>query len=394
MLYKLIGLIIALSAVVIFNVVMPRESYNEIASEIVHPYAASIEQQDGELRSQLDDGDRELYDVIKKGLLEYDTEIVVRRFSYTEDDIQNVMWYIMQDSPEIFWVEWKWDVRSQTDGFTIVPSYIFDTAEIDAKRAELEQAAEEIVGEAEAAGDTSLARVRYVHDYLIQNCTYNEDAGNVAHTSYGAIMGHEAVCDGYTQAVRLLLGKLGIESRYVEGTATSDGRTQGHAWNLVKIEDSWCNMDVTWDDGDHTDSDGNPTGLVSYTYFLLSDDEMTADHTVDNRAELPECAGFDYFSYVGLSGASLKDISVGVTDTLFANAKQGRYYVQFRITDPEQYKATASSDIFGLGMTDIVNDVNSALELMGYSQRIYDLSCECHQDTDHDLLLVIFEEAD
>lgn len=393
MLYKLICLIITLAAIVVFNIVLPLESYSEIASQIVHPYAASIEQQQGELRAQLDDGSKELYDVIKKALLACDSEIVVRRFSYTEDDIQNVMWYVMQDSPDIFWVEWKWDVRSQTDGFTIVPSYIFTADEIAEKQQALEQEAAAVVDAANAAGESTIARVRYVHDYLIQNCVYNEDAGAVAHTSYGAIVGHEAVCDGYAQAVRLLLDKLGIECRYVEGNATSDGRTQGHAWNLVKIDDSWCHLDVTWDDGDHTDSDGNPTGLVSYTYFLMSDAEIALDHTVDNRAELPECAGFDYFSYAGLSGASLKDISVGVTDTLFANAKQGRYYVQFRITDQDQYKATASSDIFGLGMTDIVNDVNSALKLMGYSQRIYDLSCECHQDTDHDLLLVIFEEA-
>ena len=385
---------LTLIALLVFWRVAPSEGFPAAASSIKHPYAASIAVQHGELRDTLSEANRELYDVIKDGLLECKSEILVRRFTYVEQDIQDVMWYIMQDSPEIFWVEWKWDVRSQNDGFVVIPSYIFTKELVGAKTAELNARLDELVAKAEEEGATGseLDKARFVHDTLITTCAYLEGSDNpLIHTSYGALVKRETVCDGYTHAARLLLARLGVESRYVEGTATSDGQTQGHAWNLVKIGEGYHHMDITWDDGDHKGNDDEATNIVSYTYFLLGDDEIALDHTIDNKAQLPACQNYHYFREMGLSAPLFEDIAGSVEKALLANVESGRYFIQFQIQDAAEFKIMTSEEIFSHGMSDVVDNVNEALDDAGYTEQIYDQTLKSHPDPEHQTLLVIFE---
>lgn len=391
---KIAAAALTLIALLVFWRAAPSEGYPAAASAIKHPYASSITEQSGELRGSLSDSNKELYDVIKGGLLECQSEILVRRFTYVEQDIQDVMWYIMQDSPEIFWVEWQWDVRSQSDGFTVIPSYLFTKDEVAAKSAELEAAITALVAEAETAKATGsdLDKARFVHDSLILNCAYVESADDpVIHTSYGALVNRKTVCDGYAHAARLLLARLGVECRYVEGTATSDGQTQGHAWNIVKIDGGYHHMDITWDDGDHKDDNDQDINVVSYTYFLLGDEEIAFDHTIDNKAALPACSNYNYFRAMGLSGVLFEDIAGGVEAALLENVKAGRYFIQFQLSDADEFDIMTSEKIFPHGMSDVVDGVNASLKEAGYSQRVYDQACKCHQDANFHVLLVMFE---
>ena len=61
----------------------------------------------------------------------------------------------------------------------------------------------------------------------------------------------------------------GIECEIVTGS----GRGESHAWNLVKMEDGWYHVDVTWDD-----PIPDVEGKVSYLYFLKNDAYMAKDH--------------------------------------------------------------------------------------------------------------------
>ncbi|MDO4566638.1 MAG: transglutaminase domain-containing protein [Oscillospiraceae bacterium] len=386
----------ALLAFIFLNV-KPLENAAVSAAAIEHPYASSIVEQSGELRESLSESNRQLYDVIKEGLLECESEILVRRFSYVEQDIQDVMWYIMQDSPEIFWVEWAWNIHSRSDGFIVSPSYIFTKEEVETKRAELEAAVNALAAEAEEKGMTSteLDKTRFVHDTLINSCSYTENSGDtVIHTSYGALVLGQAVCDGYAHAARLLLSRLGVQTRYVEGEAVNDGMVEGHAWNLVQVDGGYYHMDITWDDGDHKTDEGEATNVVSYTYFLVSDEEIGIDHSIQNKAELPDCGGYDYFGKMGLSAADFDDIADDVAGALFQNIIDGRYFVQFKIIDPAEFEAMSGEDIFQNGLTDVLDSVNEMLEDGDYTQRVEDSRCRTHRDEEHSTILIVFEEED
>ena len=64
------------------------------------------------------------------------------------------------------------------------------------------------------------------------------------------------VCDGYAKAFQWILRCLGIESFVVYGTGDGDN----HAWNKVRLDGVWYNLDVCWRDT-----------LAEDTFFLKSD---------------------------------------------------------------------------------------------------------------------------
>ncbi len=105
--------------------------------------------------------------------------------------------------------------------------------------------------------------VRQVHDKLIDLVTYDDnvlnnavaEGQNLAHTAYGALVAnsqgqpHYAVCDGYSLAFEYLLQQCGIECVVVAGDAGSNEfDTGGHAWNMVRLDNAWYEVDATWDD--------------------------------------------------------------------------------------------------------------------------------------------------
>ena len=70
------------------------------------------------------------------------------------------------------------------------------------------------------------------------------------------------VCNGYAMATFYLCNKAGVETRFIRGIGGNDTKVN-HAWNAVKIDGKWYNIDVTWDD---------KGGFgISYEYFLKSD---------------------------------------------------------------------------------------------------------------------------
>ena len=113
-----------------------------------------------------------------------------------------------------------------------------------------------------------------VHDYLILNTAYDTPAfesgqNTPSHYATGTLLTGNAVCSGYASSFLLLMQIAGIPCEYVH--------SDNHAWNLVQIEDEWYHIDVTWDDP----APDRP-GIVSYSFFMMPDDEVKAleDHHV------------------------------------------------------------------------------------------------------------------
>jgi len=56
----------------------------------------------------------------------------------------------------------------------------------------------------------------------------------------------------------------GLESKIISGKANE----VAHAWNLVKIDDKWYNIDLTWDDPITNTGEQ----VLRYNYFLKNQD--------------------------------------------------------------------------------------------------------------------------
>ena len=95
-----------------------------------------------------------------------------------------------------------------------------------------------------------------------------------------------------------LMTEMDIPCRIVSGTA--DGGS--HAWNIVKMDGEWYNVDVTWDDEDMANS-------YNYTYFLKSDNDFVK-HTPKVEYNFPDCArAYESYTYPDMENPTTESIT-------------------------------------------------------------------------------------
>lgn len=135
----------------------------------------------------------------------------------------------------------------------------------------------EILGEIITDGMSDYDKVKAVHDYIINHCTYDTEHGtdidSIPDASFhveGVILNGTAVCQGYAETFQLFMDLLNIQNLLVTGT----GDGVSHGWNLVFLDGNWYHVDTTWDD---PISDSGVQSL-SYHYFLVNDEQMALDH--------------------------------------------------------------------------------------------------------------------
>ena len=87
------------------------------------------------------------------------------------------------------------------------------------------------------------------------------------HCESSILLNGVAVCEGWAKAYNLLLTKAGITAEIVEAAdpVVTIPPKFLHAWNVVKIDGNWFNIDAYWDDGGSKPND---------KWFLVSDKEM------------------------------------------------------------------------------------------------------------------------
>ncbi|HIV68660.1 MAG TPA: hypothetical protein IAA32_07330 [Candidatus Butyricicoccus stercorigallinarum] len=122
-----------------------------------------------------------------------------------------------------------------------------------------------------AADEKSIAgRLTAIHDALIRACVYAEDGSDRVQMAAGVSEDGRAVCAGYARAFQAMCDGAGIDVYYVE----DDDMT--HAWNVIRLYGETYFIDCTYDDP--VPDQGQ---RVSRDYFMLTADELRADHSWD-----------------------------------------------------------------------------------------------------------------
>ena len=114
---------------------------------------------------------------------------------------------------------------------------------------------------------TDYEKALWLHDWLIDNCEYDNTYANThAASVFGKGIG---TCEAYHQAYTMLLARVGVESR------RSEDRTHGmHVWTAVKMDGSWYQVDTTWDDY----KTNNRYPDEEHLYFGLTDELIKKAH--------------------------------------------------------------------------------------------------------------------
>ena len=170
----------------------------------------------------------------------------------------------LSEDPELFYFK-DFAVRSGGNGgkFKVELHYHEDITPADLEKFEaaVARALDRVL-----PGMSDLQKALVLHDYLVGHVEYDYEnyirhaIPYASRTAYGALAFGRAVCNGYAQGYRLLLGRCGIESEYLY-SAEMD-----HGWTMVRLGENWYHVDPTWDDPVRSIS-----GTVRHSYFLLSD---------------------------------------------------------------------------------------------------------------------------
>ncbi len=191
-----------------------------------------------------------------------------------------------------------------------------------------------------------------IHDYIVKNCVYGytDYSKEYAYRAYGALVQNKAVCNGYAEAMALLLGCAGVKNGIMTGYADGDL----HAWNRVLIDGKWYQVDATWDD-----PIPDRGSFVGHMYFNVTDDIMDDSHSWDKEQfEVCDSMDYNYFELNNLicdydefknvvKSAAQKDITATIEVVLtdysddkysyeFMQDIQGLMYFQ-RSKDVEEY---------------------------------------------------------
>lgn len=142
------------------------------------------------------------------------------------------------------------------------------------------------------ACSTDAQKVKLIHDLIIDKVEYNQTLYNnnfknedtqYSQSAYSVFCTDLTVCAGYSQAFEMMCNGSGIDTIAVTSA--------DHEWNKVRIDDSWYNVDCTWDDVSG--------GIYYYYYFERSDYVFDSDpsdiyksHTEESIWDgyLPVCA--------------------------------------------------------------------------------------------------------
>ncbi len=149
-------------------------------------------------------------------------------------------------------------------------------------------------------------KAKLIHDLIIQKVDYNYaiydfdvstqegqrkqfawENTSYSQTAYSVFCTDLTVCAGYSQAFEMMCNSSGLDAVAVT--------SMGHEWNKVRINDSWYNVDCTWDDVGGT--------KIYYDFFARNDNyydngPQRLSHAEENlwMGYLPPCTLDSTFS--------------------------------------------------------------------------------------------------
>ena len=178
---------------------------------------------------------------------------------------------------------------------------------------------------------------------MIRNTDYQLDSPDNQNI-YSVFINHTSVCQGYAKATQYLLDRLGIGCSLVLGTVDTG---EVHAWNLVKLDDSYYYVDTTWGDASYQISGAELQGYVmpeiNYDYLCVTTEELLRTHTLGGQIPMPLCDATEDNYYVQ-EGALFMEYDKEQMQKLFQKAmEQGRADVTVKCVDIVCYQDIISA---------------------------------------------------
>lgn len=213
--------------------------------------------------------------------------------------------------------------------------------------------AREIIKENIKGNMTDYQKELAIYNWQVKYVTFNDDSlapissgDDDSDTPYGVLKNHSAICVGNATTFKLFMDVLGIDCKIIHSTANGE-----HAWDLVKLDDEWYHVDVTFDGGT-----GDKPG---YNYFNVPDSvKDNGDYPWDNN-EIPAANGIKY-CYVYNNAITIKDL-YDLPKEIKKAIESGKTSLNVVMTDRTGFNQDVSDYITGAFTTDteVINYSNA-----------------------------------
>ncbi|MCL2791520.1 MAG: hypothetical protein FWD87_00355 [Spirochaetaceae bacterium] len=222
-------------------------------------------------------------------------------------DLVKVIQTVLGDNPSIIYFN-KTQIKTEESirDKRIILTGVHSKPKAEKMNLALDAKANQIISSVKATSNDEYSLLINLYHFLQKNIQYDKKElqansrgvckSPASHNAYGALLNRLAVCDGFSSAFALLAQKIGFECMLVVGHSAYSTSFSNHAWNIIKIQDRFYHVDVTWDARKYIEF-----GEYSYAYFAMKDDEIVNDHKWDKKTT-PACSynDFSYYSRNGL----------------------------------------------------------------------------------------------
>ena len=209
---------------------------------------------------------------IQNQVMQLTTEFDIRYTGNTteiKDELSELIKHAIQD-PYIYAniSSFKWKYEGYANNIVIRFEFTYHISQQE--EAFVEQTLTNII--APMHGLSELQKIQAAHDFIVLSAEYSKDTEGSPYSPYTLLTEKKGVCQAYALVLYRMLEMQGFEVQYVPGKVGE----QLHAWVLVKLDNEWYHIDVTWDD-----PLPDIKGEVRYNYFLVSDRQLAQDHSWD-----------------------------------------------------------------------------------------------------------------
>ncbi|MBO5373793.1 MAG: hypothetical protein J6A75_13890 [Lachnospiraceae bacterium] len=336
------------------------EPENTEESESVQETESMIEEADisyaqNYAYTTLDDTTKIVYHEVLDTILQHKEKVKVSTLDL--EVLENAYDAVCADYGGLFWVSGyvytQYTLAEKLIDMEFTPKYTMSCQEREQIQQQVDMAAEKFL-EGISAVDTDYDKAKHVFDVLIKNVDYDISAEQNQNIM-SVFLNRATVCQGYACATQYLLEKLGIQSTIVKGYVNGES----HAWNLVRLNGKYYYMDTTWGNSRYKDASRETEKYVNYSYMLVSSEEISKTHVLDNSFPLPECSSMshNYFVREGLYFSTWNPEAVGtVLKEAWDANEQG---ISLKFSSPELYEQVITYFVTEQHIADYCESISS-----------------------------------
>ena len=258
--------------------------YKDVKSSVVHHDIQTYSLEDVEYTSDQE----KLVKIFRENLINRESNIVLYYHcdeEITQEFFSNLVHQLFQkaikhtgNGKEGDYLKWHcqgWTVKAtisgnSNEGYDL--NIFYDVSYLSSLEQEekVDEEVSNLLKSLDLSNKTDYQKVKAIYDYICSNVTYdhdnlNDESYSLKYTAYAALINKTAVCQGYASLFYRLALDAGVDTRVISGEAGGP-----HAWNIVKLNGKYYNLDSTWD-----------AGRSTYAYFLKNTNDFD-DHVRDN----------------------------------------------------------------------------------------------------------------